>query len=67
MVTDSVMTFALGVIARNAPPQAGRDAAIGPLNPSRGSVFELSRFAFPEARRVSVTDCHVATYGRSSQ
>jgi len=48
MVTDSVMTFALGVIARSAPPQAVRDAAIGPLCPSRGSVFERSRLAFSE-------------------
>jgi len=46
---------------------AVRDEAIGPLNPSRDSVFERSRLASSEARRAAVTDCHVATCGRSSQ
>jgi len=61
------MTSAYSVIARSALPKAVRDAAIGPLCPSRGSVFERSRLAFPETRWAAVTDCHVATYGRSSQ
>jgi len=55
------------VIARSAPPKVVRDEAIGPLNPSHGSVFERSRLAFPEALWAAVTDCHVATCGRSSQ
>jgi len=36
-------------------------------NPSRASVSERFRLAFPEARRVPVSDCHVAACGRSSQ
>jgi len=58
---------ALGVIARSAPPKAVRDEAIGPLNPSHGIIFERSRLAFPETLWTAVTDCHVATCGRSSQ
>jgi len=55
------------VIARSAPPKAVRDEAIGPLNTSRGSVFERSRLAFSETQWAAETDCNVATYGRSSQ
>jgi len=63
----SVMTHPQCHCEERAARRAVRDEAIGPLNPSRGSVFERSRLASSETRRAAATDCHVATYGRSSQ
>jgi len=65
--TGSRDDISLGVIARSAPPQAGHDVAIGLWNASHNGFCGRSRFALLGVQRVAVTDCHVATCGRSSQ